>query len=67
MIAEIPLEQTLRHFFPQTCCSVHKKHDKRESGCLEKSLGAQRNYVYVARLIVAMTTNQTRCNLAAKD
>ena len=27
-----------KNFFPRTCCAVHKKHDKRESGLFKEKL-----------------------------
>ena len=48
-------------FFPRTCFRVRNKHDKRKHGLFkEENLVVRRCYVYVARLIVAMATNQTK-------
>ena len=40
---------------------------KGSLGFLKRNFGAQKCYVYVARLIAAMTTSQKNSNLAAKD
>ena len=54
------------NFFPRTCCSAHKKHDKREL-FLKKNLDVQKCYVCVARHFAAMTTSPISSNLAVKD
>ena len=54
------------NFFPQTCCSIHKKHNKRDPGLLKRNLGAQKCYVYEAKLIAAMTTSQINSNSVVK-
>ena len=55
------------NFFPQTCCKINRKQDKREPGFLKRNLEAPKNYVFVAKLIAAMTTHQANSNLAAND
>ena len=55
------------NFLPRTCCSTHKKHDKRRRDFSKKNSGAQKCYVHVAKLIAAMTTKQINSILAAKD
>ena len=37
----------LGYFFPRTCCSAHRKHDKREPGLFEKKIQVFRNVVLV--------------------
>ena len=48
------------NLFHRTCCSVHKNTINERLDCSKKNLGAWSCYVYVAKLIAAMTTNQTK-------
>ena len=55
------------NFFPGTCCSKHKKHDKPGPGFFKEELiYIQKFSVWVARHFAAMATSQISSNLVAK-
>ena len=61
MIAETHLERIEKlFFFREQNVGLARNTINEIRVCLKKILGVRRCYVYVARLIVDMTTNQTR-------
>ena len=60
-IAKIHSEQIQKQFFFHEHVAAFTRSTINESlVCSKKNLGVRRCYVYAARLIVAMTTNQTK-------
>ena len=55
------------NFFHEHAVAFTRSKVNESLVCSKKNLGVRRCYVYAARLIVAMKTNQTRISLAAKD
>ena len=54
------------NFVPRTCCTEHKKHDKREPGFFKEEFPCRECCVYAVRSIVVMTPIPTNTNFAAK-
>ena len=48
------------YFFPRRRCNKRKKHDNRDTGLFKSNSDAQRCYVYVAKLTVAMILPQKK-------
>ena len=55
------------NFFPRTCYSAHKKHDRREPDCLKKNSGVPKCCVCVAKPIVATIERVTSTISVARD
>ena len=55
------------NFFLITCCSFHKKHDRREPSLFKEELGVHKCCVFVANHIVVMINRLTSTSLAARD
>ena len=54
------------NFFPRTCCTAHKKHDKREPGLFKKNSGVPKCCACVAKPIVATIEKVTNTNSVAR-
>ena len=54
------------NLFPGTCCTEHKKHDKREPVFSQMTFVVPKCCVYAVKPIVVMTSIPTNTNLAAK-
>ena len=68
IVAETDLDQIQKLiFFYKHFLAFTKSTMNKSLVWSKKSLGVRRYYVYVARLVVAMTTNQTRWSLATMD
>ena len=52
--------------FPTTCCTEHKKHDKREPILFKGEFSCTECCVYAVKSIVVMTPTPTNTNSAAK-
>ena len=55
------------NFFPRTVEIFINSMTSGSRDFTKRYLSAQKRYVYVAKLIAAMKTKQTKSNLAAKD
>ena len=55
------------NFFPRTCCTNHKKHDKRKSGPFKEELRCSELLSCVAKPIVATIERITKTNSVARD
>ena len=55
------------NFFPRTCCSAHKKHDKRETGLFKEEFRCTKCCACVAKPIVAMIARVTSTNSVGRE
>ena len=54
------------NFFPRTCCSAHKKHDKREPGLFEEEFRCS-EMCLCSKTFVATIERVTSTNSVARD
>ena len=54
------------NFFPRTCCTEHKKHDKREPGLFKEEFRCTKMLCFAVKPIVVMTPIPTNTNSTAK-
>ena len=65
--AEINLEQNQNWIFPRTCCSVHKKHDKREPGLFKEEFKCTEMLCSCSKTCCCYDNKSDKIKISSKD